>query len=304
MIRITVLLATYNGRRFLPEQLASILAQEGVEVRVIALDDGSTDGTAEWLAEQAAVQSRLSVLHAESASGSAAANFYRLIGRASVDDADFVAFSDQDDIWLPGKLSRQVAQLAEHGADGVSSSITSFTPDGRRTLVRKDYPQREFDYLTESPGPGCTFLMTPRLLSLIRQVLADDPQAHGADFHDSLVYAIARARGFGWHIGGQPTIDYRQHDGNVMGSNVGAASAFSRLNLIRGHWHRNQAILHARVGLGVASDENRAGIERMLALMTTPGLKSRWALASMAAQLRRRPRDRWIIRLLIAAGVW
>lgn len=304
MPRVTVLLATYNGRRWLPEQLASILDQRDVVVRVIALDDGSIDGTAEWLAGQAAVESRLTVLATESASGSAAANFYRLIRRASVDDADFVAFSDQDDIWVPGKLATQIEQLSAHGVDGVSSSVVSFTPDGVRTLVRKNYPQREFDYLTESPGPGCTFLMTPRLLTLAREVLATDPEAHGADFHDSLVYALARAHGFGWYIGGEPTVEYRQHGDNVMGSNVGAASAVSRLNLIREHWHRNQAILHARVSLRVASEQTTPGLERMLALMTTGGLRARWALAGAASQLRRRPRDRWIIRVLIAAGVW
>lgn len=302
--RVTVLLATYNGRRWLPEQLESILAQRDVDVQVIALDDGSTDGTAEWLAEQAAVESRLSVLPTESPSGSAAANFFRLIARAPIDDADYIALSDQDDLWMPRKLANQIDELTLHAVDGVSSSVVSFTAEGTRTLVRKNFPQREFDFLTESPGPGCTFLMTPRLVALTREVLASDPEAHGADFHDSLVYALARSHGLGWHIGGEPTLDYRQHGANVMGSNVGVTSAISRLSLIREHWHRNQAILHARVGLRIASERMTPGLERMLALMTTPGLRSRWALAAAAGQLRRRPRDRWVMRLLIAAGVW
>jgi rhamnosyltransferase len=301
---IAVLLATYNGRRWLPEQLASILGQEGVTVRVIALDDGSTDGTVEWLAETAAAEPRLVVLEPGTPSGSAAANFYRLIARAPVDDADYIAFADQDDIWSPGKFARHVGLIHQHGCEGVSGSVMSFTPGGSRTLIKKDYPQRRFDYLAESPGPGCTFLLTPKLFALAREVITTDNSATGADFHDSLVYAVARAHGLRWHIDGLSTIDYRQHDNNVMGSNVGAAPALSRLSLIRARWHRNQAVLMGRIGLVVASPELKPGLERMISLMTATGIRARFALARQAGQLRRRPRDRWIIGFLIATGVW
>ena len=47
--RIVVLLATRNGARWLPEQMASILDQRGVDVRVVTLDDASTDGTVDWI---------------------------------------------------------------------------------------------------------------------------------------------------------------------------------------------------------------------------------------------------------------
>lgn len=299
-----MLLATYNGRRWLPDQVASILNQADVDVRIIALDDGSTDGTVEWLAEQAASEPRLTVLATESASGSAAANFYRLVERADVSDADYIAFADQDDLWRPGKLAAQVQQLRNHGAAGVSSSVMSFTPDGTETLIRKDFPQREFDYLTESPGPGCTFLMTPELVGIVRSVLRAEPIARQADFHDSLIYVIARAHGLVWHIDGEPTLDYRQHEGNVIGANVGAASAFSRLTLIREHWHRNQAIVHATVGLSVATDSTRPGLASMLELLTNRGIRTRLTLARRATLMRRRPRDRRIIGFLIAIGIW
>lgn len=303
--RITVLLATHNGRRWLPDQLASILDQQGVTVRVIALDDASTDGTPEWLTERAAADPRLVVLPSQGRAGSAAANFYRLIVAAKADDADFLAFADQDDLWLPGKLERHARLAAEGGYDGVSSDVTSFTPDGSRTLIRKSYPQREFDYLLESPGPGSTFLMTPRLVELVRgMLLAEDGIAAGVDYHDWLVYAVARAHGYRWHIDDVPSVDYRQHETNAMGANVGARSAASRLALIRERWHRNQAVLLARLGVATAAPGTKAGLERMLALLTARGIRSRWALARSAGTLRRRPRDQRIIGLLIAMGVW
>jgi rhamnosyltransferase len=302
---VAVLLATWNGLRWLPEQLDTILAQRDVRVRVIALDDGSTDGTRDWLVDRAATEPRLQVLPELEPSGSSAANFLRLLRMADLEPDELVAFADQDDLWHPGKLARHAAILAGGQVDGVSSSIMSFDADGRRTLIRKDYPQRDFDYLLESPGPGCTFLVTPRLVELVREVLAaDDGTAGAVDFHDSLVYAIARARGWRWHIDGEPTVDYRQHDANVMGSNSGGRAAVTRLALIRSHWHRRHAITLTTVSSRVAPSETGPALERILALLTTKGLRARMALARLSGQLRRRPRDRRIIGLLIATGVW
>jgi rhamnosyltransferase len=301
--RIVVLLATHNGVRWLDEQVHSILNQEGVTVRIVALDDGSTDGTIEWLADFAAREPRFTVLPDDGTAGSAAANFYRLIAAAPQREGELVAFSDQDDIWRPGKLARHAALLAT-GVDGVSSSVMSFDSSGRTSLVRKDYPQRRFDFLLESPGPGCSFLITGRLASLAAEVLANDENARAVQFHDSLVYAIARGHGWSWHIDGEPSVDYRQHDANVMGSNVGVRQGFERLRLIREHWLRNHSVLLTSVAIGVAPEEQRAKLERIRALMTGRGIRNRFALAGLSGQLRRRPRDRGIIGLLITLGVW
>jgi rhamnosyltransferase len=303
--RIAVLLATYNGRRWLPEQVESILSQDGVDVRIIALDDGSSDGTVEWLRDFSRTDPRVSVLELDGRAGSAGANFYRLVSNADLASDELVAFSDQDDIWVAGKLARHARLIAERGVDAVSSDVTSFTPNGTRTLVRKAFPQREYDYLMESPGPGSTFLMTPRLFALARDVLVDPAgPAHSVDFHDSLIYAIGRARGWSWCIDEVSSVDYRQHGENVMGANVGLASAFERLRLIRTHWLRNHSALLTRVAIGVAPPETRPELERILGLLTGRGVRSRWALAQLAGKLRRRPRDQRIIALLIAIGIW
>jgi rhamnosyltransferase len=118
------------------------------------------------------------------------------------------------------------------------------------------------------------------------------------------VYVIARARGWKWRIDGEPTVDYRQHDANVIGSNTGSRAALRRLGMIRNHWHRDQAVLLATIATTVADPGLRPAIERVRALLTTRGIRSRWELARLSSQLRRRPRDRKIIGVLIASGVW
>lgn len=300
--RVAVLLATHNGRRWLPQQLASILGQTGVSVRVVAMDDASTDGTSEWLAEHAALDPRLTVIPDGPGGGGAAANFARIIRQADLHDGELVALSDQDDVWVPGKLERHSKLLRDHGVDGVSSNVTSFSPDGRRRLIRKSFPQRRFDYLLESPGPGSTFLMTPRLVAVVRDVLANQPLAASVDYHDWLIYAVARASGLQWHIDSASTVDYRQHDDNAMGANIGARPALSRLALIRRHWHREQATLLARIGMSVAGASVHESLEHVLGLLERGG--SRLQLAGLAGELRRRPRDQRIIALLIILGIW
>jgi len=300
---IVVLLATHNGVRWLDEQVDSILAQEGARVRVVALDDGSTDGTPEWLAARAASEPRLTVLTDDGTGGSSARNFYRLIETASVNDGELVAFSDQDDVWQPDKFSRHAALLAEGNA-GVSSSVLSFWSNGRTELVRKDYPQREFDYLLESPGPGCSFLMTPELFTLVRETLRTSEDARHVEYHDSLIYAIARGRGLRWHIDGYPSVNYRQHDDNVLGSNQGASAALERFRLIREHWLRHHATLLTRVALHVAPEESRPELRRILGYLTGDGWRNRRHLARLTPRLRRRPRDQRIIGLLITIGIW
>lgn len=301
---IAVLLATHNGQRWLDEQLDTILAQEGVDLRLIVLDDGSTDGTPDILRARAAADPRVVLMPPMGRSGSSAANFYRLIQHAPVLEHELVGFADQDDRWLPGKLARHAALLAD-GFDGVSSSVTSFWPDGRRRLVKKSYPQRRYDYLFESPGPGLTFLMTPSTFGMVRSVLASgNADAHAVDFHDSLTYALARSAGLAWHIDDWPAVEYRQHDENVMGANSGFKSATSRFALIRRRWHRQQALHLARAGLTVADDEHREDLTTMVGLLERGGPRTRLALARMGDQLRRRPRDRRIIAALILLGIW
>jgi rhamnosyltransferase len=301
---VTVLLATYNGARWLDEQLDTILDQEGVAVRVVALDDGSSDETPAILAARAHADSRVTVLESRGNAGGAAPNFYRLIRAIDIPAAGLIAFADQDDHWLPGKLAKHAALVAA-GADGVSSDVTAFSETGPDTLIKKSYPQREFDYLLESPGPGCTFLMSNRLVSLARELLDDDSsEASSADFHDWLLYALCRAKGWTWIIDDEPSLRYRQHGNNAMGANVGAASAKRRLALMGSKWHRGEATLLARIALRVASDERRPGLAKIQDLLVTTGPRSRATLARTAGQLRRRPRDRAIIAVLVAFGIW
>ncbi|GGM01408.1 glycosyltransferase [Nakamurella endophytica] len=249
--RVAVLMATLDGRPWIAEQVDTVLGQQGVQVRLVVSDDGSTDGTWEWLVDRAAADPRVELLSRHVGSG-VAANFHRLLRDVRLADGELVALADQDDRWLPDKLAAEAATLAA-GSDGVSSDVTAFWPDGRRAPIRKSQPQRRWDYLLESAGPGCTFLLSPRMVDLARAALADRAgPAAAVGLHDWLVYALCRARGWRWTILDRSTVDYRQHAHNHLGANVGLRSAVERLRMIRRGWHREGALLVARAALEVA----------------------------------------------------
>lgn len=303
--RVQVLLASYNGRRWLDEQIDSVLTQEGVDLELVVSDDMSSDGTWQRWQERAAEEPRIRLLARTGANVGAAANFYRLLAEVEVAEGELIALADQDDVWLPGKLAAQAALLRAGGVDGVSSNVTAVGPDGSRAMLRKDFPQRRFDFLFEGPGPGCTFVFSARLARLVQRLLRDEVSAaRRVDFHDWLVYGVCRARGWPWAIRTTPTVDYRQHTGNAFGANLGVRSAVHRLGLVRNDWHREQAVVMTRVAIEVAPAERQEELRALLEMLTGRGFAERARLLWQAPQLRRRPRDRVLIGALIAAGVW
>ncbi len=116
MTSIDILLATYNGARFLPEQLASLDVQTHSDWRLILRDDGSDDGSLQMVRDWASRTKReLIVIEDGDIRIGPAESFARLLAHS---DAPYFAFCDQDDVWEADKLSRLVDAAASAG-DGI-----------------------------------------------------------------------------------------------------------------------------------------------------------------------------------------
>ncbi len=247
---VRVLLATFDGERWLAEQLASLFAQAGVLVSVVASDDSSTDGTVAVL-EAAAERQCLRVLpRSATRFGNAHRNFMRLIRETALDDVEYFALSDQDDIWLPDKLARAVEVLRASGADAYGANVTAFWPDGRRKVLVKSQSQRRFDHLFESAGPGCTFVLRRSAFIELQRWVGDRFEALQAiKVHDWLIYAHARERGWRWIIDDASVMLYRQHERNEAGANTGWRGALPRLRNVReGRFRLDALAIGAIVG--------------------------------------------------------
>lgn len=289
--KVTVLLATFNGEAYLNEQLYSIQNQSNVEVFIVASDDCSIDHTPQFLSGACTESSQLIVLPPQKMA-TAAANFFRLLRDADFSHSDYVALSDQDDIWQTNKLSHAVKKILENHVDAYSSNVMAFWPNGKQKLINKAQPQQQWDYMFESAGPGCTFVLTKKLVLAIQQFLTENQEAcRQVALHDWFIYAFARSRGFKWFIDPTSHMLYRQHAENVVGANVGFKAKLARWKKLRDGWLISQGLLIANL-LGYADSWPIVKLQRYY-------FSDRLALIVYVRKLRRRLRDRIVLSLFL-----
>lgn len=231
--KIAILLAAYNGKDYLSEQIDSILCQHGVEITIYISIDLSDDGSEMLCKSFAAKDSRVILLPTGTRFGSATKNFFHLMCQVDFSNFEYVGFSDQDDIWLDCKLEKAVQRLKTGEFSGYSSNVEAFWPDGKRVVINKAQPQRSLDYLFEAGGPGCTYVFNQSLAQAIQKNLilySDKSQQIG--FHDWFCYAFARGRGYSWFIDPGCYMLYRQHAGNAIGINNGMKAFFRRFKYV------------------------------------------------------------------------
>jgi rhamnosyltransferase len=285
-----ILLATYNGERWLREQLDSLQAQECVDLRVIVSDDQSSDDTLRLLTERACALA-LSILPTQAERfGSANRNFLRLVRDADIGDAEYIALADQDDIWRADKLARAIGHLRANGAAAYSSDFEAFWPDGRKRIVKKSHAQKQFDHLFGSPGPGCTFVFTRALFMEMRAwVTANFPALSKLWVHDWIFYAYARTHGHRWVIDSVAKIRYRQHQSNEIGVNIGLKAVQRRLAVMKEGRYRHDIVIIAEL-TGANPDCARA-VRRL-------NWSDRFWLIRHAAQFRRSLTEVFALRLI------
>ncbi len=225
--KVLVLMATYNGERFLKEQLDSIIGQKGVDVTILVRDDGSTDNTRLILEEYASVYCNI-IVRQESNVGCKRC-FYKLAyyGMTEFPDYRYFAFSDQDDVWLENKLSSAINHLEpiENDIPGLCITSSQLVDGQLNPLPVKKYP---FSYsLGESlllqPAAGCSMLFNRELLNLFLLASPDD-----MFLHDEWIYKVCLACGGKVIKDGSKHLLYRQHGKNTIGGNQGFVKSWKR----------------------------------------------------------------------------
>jgi rhamnosyltransferase len=257
--RVMVLLATYNGSRWIREQVESILGQEGCHLKIVVRDDASTDAT-RWELARFAGDERVTIGVANAQSGSAARNFLSLIRENPATPFDFVAFSDQDDQWEHDKLQRACRKLATSGSAGYSSATVATWENGRKAVVKLSQRPTASDFLFEGAGQGCTFVLSAGLYERVRRfILAHEELTQAIHYHDWLVYALARSWGTRWSFDPVPSVFYRQHSANDTGARYTLAGVTKRFSLIRNGWYRRQLSAMAHLCLTAAPASRLVG---------------------------------------------
>ena len=283
--RVAVLMAAYNGERWIHSQLDSIWSQEGVTVDVFVSLDVSSDSTFSLLQRLKCNHTNLFILPYGERFGGAAKNFFRLIRDVDFSYCDYIALSDQDDIWDSGKLHHAIRTIEQDDLDGYSSDVIAFWSNGREELVQKSFPQKKLDYFFEAAGPGCTYVLKQQSAQKFKKFLINNwEHVNLVELHDWMIYAYFRSQGMKWKIDDKPLMLYRQHDHNQFGLNFGLKAYLDRFFKIRTKWYRNEV-------QKVADLLNRVS-EKKISLKRSFLIKNFW-------NLRRRPRDAIILLFVI-----
>jgi glycosyltransferase involved in cell wall biosynthesis len=226
---VTILLCTFNGDRFLAEQLASLDRQTFTRWRLIVSDDGSTDGTRAILQafKDAHEPGRVDII--DGPRRGAQANFLFLACRGGP-ASDYYAFCDQDDVWETDKLARAVAILERTGpgVPALYGSRTSLIDQSGRKIGLSPLFPKEPTFrcaLVQSIAGGTTLVFNRKAHELLAFCGADID----VPSHDWWLYQATSACGGKVVYDPWPSVRYRQHAQNVIGSNLGFTARVRRL---------------------------------------------------------------------------
>ncbi len=279
---VTILMATCNGAAYLAAQLDSIAAQSHANWSLRIGDDGSTDATRAIIAAFRRRHPERAIELVEGPRRGAAANFLALLQRGAP-PRGHVAFSDQDDIWLPHKLRRALQRIAAHPPGrpvlyGSRTIIADHRGRDRRTSRRHPRPLGFANALVQNVIAGNTAVLNPAAVELMRRARAPAE----VPFHDWWLYLMVSAAGGTVLLDERPGLLYRQHAGNMLGASIGPRDKLERLRRLASseiaRWNR------AHIG---ALEANRAlltpAAARQLAVFSAThrarGLPALWRLA-------------------------
>ncbi len=220
---IDILMAVYQGEAYVAEQIESILKQTYTDWTLLIGDDGSKDRTMEiLLAYEAKYPSKIRVVQNKVNSGSAQANFFRLL---SLSESAYAMTCDHDDVWLPDKVEKTMGEMERlerenpPGTPILVHTDLEVVDENLRTIAPSMFRLQNLDssrvslpkLLAQNVVTGCTMLANRPLLDL-----AKDPPG-SAIMHDWWLALVAAAFG---KIGfvSESTIRYRQHGNNEVGA--------------------------------------------------------------------------------------
>ena len=230
--KVLILLATYNGEKYLREQLDSIFNQKDVDVSIYANDDGSSDKTLEILNEYA--KDHQLVVHSHGEPHNFTYNFIDAAFDNKDSDFDYYAFSDQDDFWKEDKLISAIKLLEESKKDVYSSNLTIVDENLKgEDLMNDDSIKKcnKYNAVFENIATGCTIVFNKKFLTLLTKYYPENIYLHDywvyllGIYTDSYIYD---SRSF---------IGYRQHGNNQIGdaSKKGMKTYYKKFKASKGH---------------------------------------------------------------------
>ena len=216
MNKVLVLMSTYNGEKYIKEQIESILNQEQVEVFLLIRDDGSLDKTKEIIKDFESKNNNITFYEGKNLGP--ARSFMDLINKA--EDFDYYAFSDQDDVWDSKKLISAIEMIKEKNKEKDNNDASLYMSaveivDESLNFVETKKASGNFCFegeMVKNFAIGCT--------QVFNKALCDEIKKYNPKYlimHDSWITRVCYAIGGNVIIDDNAYIKYRQHSNNVLG---------------------------------------------------------------------------------------
>lgn len=218
---VAVIMSTYNGEKYLSEQIDSILAQKDVHVELFIRDDGSTDNTREIISDYV---KKYDNIHAEFGKNMGWIRSF-VYALQTAPDFDYYAFSDQDDFWLEEKLITSVkAIMREENENGrkipVICQTNALIVDEKLNVLYETHTERRsatvYSFALREIGRGCCMVLNAKARELSRH--KDEAKLFDGYAHDAALAAMTVAVGGKFIIEHAPLMKYRMHGDNAMGA--------------------------------------------------------------------------------------
>lgn len=261
---ICILLATYNGEKYIGEQLDSLLKQTVQDFRVFIRDDRSSDHTLQILQDyHERFPNKIFIETSEQNSGSAKHNFFSLL--LSHKEADYVMLCDQDDVWNPDKIEitwnemkrmekrygLETPILVHTDLTVVDSELKVINPSYKK-MLDADYSRVQLNHLlNQNTLTGCTAMLNNSLCNLIKE------EPRYCVMHDWWIILVASCFGRISSLNTQ-TIQYRQHSKNSVGVADVKSLKYQIHKMFRADEIRaaiNRTYMQARCFLDIYSDQ-------------------------------------------------
>lgn len=225
MDKVIVLMSTYNGEKYIEQQLESIFNQKGVDVSLFVRDDGSTDSTISILKKWS---KKYSLNWYQGENLRPPYSFLEAV-KNSDNSADFFAYADQDDVWFETKLYDAIEMLKKYNHDNYNLYVSTYdVVDSNLNIIYKRNMHFENICLEgtimEACPSGCTMVFNKKLKMKIAE---SDPSF--IRMHDYWTLLTVEAYKGNIIFDENSTMMYRQHDSNEVGENKGKLIKIKRL---------------------------------------------------------------------------
>ena len=222
---VAIVMATYNGEKYIAQQIDSIIAQTHQDWQLLVHDDGSSDSTMQIVAEYEKQDSRIRLIDDGVQFHNSSANFIHLL--KNVDDkAEYICLCDEDDVWEVNKIETCLCEMRHYAEKHempvcVCTDMCLIDADGNKYVdsfwsYAKVNPNSSFaSLLIENTATGCTMMFNRTVLNYVRNLT--DKEVGNIIQHDWYIALVCASDGVYRQLQ-CPLVCYRQHGSNVVGA--------------------------------------------------------------------------------------